>query len=191
MNVLLLDAKDSFVDIIAQYVRVLGATATVVRSDAIDADGIAAMNPDAILLGPGPGHPVDAGYVPIIRKFMGKTPILGICLGHQAIGLAFGAEVARAAHLMHGKSSSIEHDAKGVFRGLPTPFRATRYHSLIVDAATIPEGLVVTATAADDGYVMGLRAPGCRMESVQFHPESVTTKDGLTIFENFLQDSRS
>lgn len=186
MKAFLIDAYDSFVYIIYQYVRGLGAEARVVRNDLVDHADVEAWRPDFILLGPGPGHPADARYVEVIRRFEGRIPILGVCLGHQAIGLAYGGKVARASHLMHGKTSPIEHDGRGCFREQPSPFRATRYHSLIVEEEGLPSCLEITARAQDDGYIMGLRHKSAPIESVQFHPESVYTEDGMRLFRNFV-----
>jgi anthranilate synthase component 2 len=168
-----------------QYFRTLGADVDVVRSRSRTPDQLLAAEPDAVVLGPGPGHPADSGHVELVHAFAGRVPLLGVCLGHQAIGLAFGGRIAVAEHLMHGKTSPVEHDGEGVFRGAPTPLTVTRYHSLIVDADLPPE-LSVTATSLDDGYVMGLRHRELPIEGVQFHPESVTTESGLMLFANFL-----
>lgn len=184
---LVVDAYDSFVHIIAEYLARLDAAPTVVRNDAVSFDLVDELAPDAIVLGPGPGHPADAGYVELIEHYAGKLPIMGVCLGHQAIGLAYGGDVVRAAHLMHGKTSAIDHDGAGCFEGLPARFEGTRYHSLIVERASVPSTLVVSATAADDGYVMGLRHETLPVESVQFHPESISTVSGISIFANFLR----
>lgn len=186
MNTLLIDAYDSFVYIIRQYLLEMGATVEVVRNDRIDHDAIDKSRPDLLVLGPGPGHPKDAGYVDLIQRFAGHIPIFGICLGHQAIGLAYGGEIAQAQNLMHGKTSAINHDGKGCFSGLATPGMATRYHSLVVRAATLPDCLEISARADDDGYVMGLRHRTLRVEGIQFHPESICTKDGAKIIKNFM-----
>ncbi|HEU4327156.1 MAG TPA: aminodeoxychorismate/anthranilate synthase component II [Roseiflexaceae bacterium] len=186
MKALVVDAYDSFVYIIHQYLLKLGVQPTVVRNDQISLEQIAVQSPDFILLGPGPGHPADARYVDIIQRFGGHTPILGVCLGHQAIGLAFGGQVLRAEHLMHGKTSQIRHDGRGCFAARPNPLRATRYHSLIVGEEGLPPCLEITARSGDDGYIMGLRHRELPIESVQFHPESVYTQDGLMLFQNFL-----
>jgi anthranilate synthase component 2 len=157
MNALLIDAYDSFVYIINQYLQEAGVETEVVRNDAIDIAGVQARHPDFIVLGPGPGHPADAGYVEIIRHAQGRIPLLGVCLGHQAIGLAYGGTVARATHLMHGKSSIIEHDGRGCFRGLENNLSVTRYHSLVVQRHNLPTNIEITATALDDEYIMGFR----------------------------------
>lgn len=187
MKAYLIDAYDSFVYIIYQYVRSLGIEADVVRNDKVTLSGIEDAKPDFILLGPGPGHPADAHYIEVIERFGGQTPILGVCLGHQAIGLAFKSKVIRAKNLMHGKSSSIEHDGKGCFIGIENGLRVTRYHSLIVEADSVGEELIVTANSKDDGYIMGLRHKTKPIESVQFHPESVYTQGGLRLIENFVR----
>jgi anthranilate synthase component 2 len=186
MNALLIDAYDSFVFIISQYLMSAGFATSVVRNDKITEDEIAERAPDFIVLGPGPGHPADAHYVEIIERFGGRIPILGVCLGHQAIGLAFGGVVTRARQLMHGKTSLIDHDGKGCFLNRPTPLRATRYHSLVVDENAVPASLEITATAQDDRHVMGLRHRDLPIESVQFHPESICTETGLALFQNFV-----
>jgi anthranilate synthase/aminodeoxychorismate synthase-like glutamine amidotransferase len=186
MKAYLIDAYDSFVYIIYQYFLGLGIEARVVRNDAVTHSDIEAWGPDVILLGPGPGHPAEARYVEVIQRFGGRIPILGVCLGHQAIGLAFGGRVARASKVKHGKTSPIEHDGRGAFQGQRNPFRATRYHSLIVEDIGLPSSLEVTARAKDDGYIMGLRHRELPIESFQFHPESVYTEDGIRLFQNFI-----
>jgi anthranilate synthase component 2 len=188
VKVLLIDAYDSFSHIIDQYLLTLGAETEVVRSRTRTVDQLAASAPDAVVLGPGPGHPADSGHVELVHAFAGRVPLLGVCLGHQAIGLAYGATVEVAKHLMHGKTSPVEHDGKGVFVGAASPLTATRYHSLIVTGRS-PE-LVVTATSLDDGYVMGVRHRTLAVEGVQFHPESVMTEGGLRLFGNFLSGAR-
>jgi len=186
MKAYLVDAYDSFVYIIYQYLKQLGLDARVVRNDAVTAAEIDAFAPDMLVLGPGPGHPSEAHYVPLIQRYGGKIPILGVCLGHQAIGLAFGGKVARASHLMHGKTSLLKHDGRGIFAGRPQPLRATRYHSLIVEEEGLPDSLEISARAEDDGYVMAMRHRTLPIESVQFHPESIYTQDGLVLFQNFI-----
>ena len=186
MKALLLDAYDSFVYIIEQYLAELGAEPTVVRSAAENADLVRELQPDVLVLGPGPGHPLASGHVELVREFAGQVPILGVCLGHQAIGCAYGATVSPAAHIMHGKTSTIDHDGRGVFAAAPSDQLVTRYHSLVVEDATLPAELEVSARSRDDGYVMGLRHRDLPIESVQFHPESITTADGIDLFRSFL-----
>jgi anthranilate synthase component 2 len=190
-RILVVDAFDSFVDILRQYLMTAGAVPIMVRSNVLRLDRVARVDPDAILLGPGPGHPDTSGHVEVVRAFAGRLPLLGVCLGHQAIARAYGAEVVPARNLMHGKTSRIEHDGRGVFAGLPAGFSATRYHSLIVPEQTVPADLEITARSADDGYVMGLRHRSLPIESVQFHPESFRTEDGLRIVSNFLDGVRA
>jgi anthranilate synthase component 2 len=185
-QVLVIDNYDSFVYNLVQELGELGAEPVVHRNDAIDVEGIRAAAPDLILISPGPGRPEDAGITDtVIRELAGEIPILGVCLGHQAIGQVFGGEVVAAPTLMHGKTSSIHHDGRGVFAGLPDPFVATRYHSLVVDPATVPEVLEVSATTGD-GVVMGLRHRTLAVEGVQFHPESLLTPSGPSLLSNFL-----
>ncbi|MDH6463403.1 anthranilate synthase component 2 [Micromonospora sp. A200] len=186
MKVLLVDAYDSFTHIIDQYLRTLGARTVVVRSRSRTDEELATLRPDAVVLGPGPGHPAESGHVELVHAFAGRVPLLGVCLGHQAIGLAYGGTIAVARHLMHGKTSLVEHDGRGVFSGAVAPLTVTRYHSLIVDEP-VPPALEVTARASDDGYVMGVRHRSLAVEGVQFHPESVMTEDGLRLFDNFLR----
>lgn len=187
MRALLIDAYDSFVHTIGDYLKTLDVQIEVVRNDKIDPEGVARRAPDFVVLGPGPGHPADVGYVPIIRQLGSDIPMMGVCLGHQAIGLAYGGKVERAAHLMHGKTSVIEHDGQGCFASYSGPFHATRYHSLIVEKEGLARtGLDVTATAPGDGYVMGLRHRAHPVESVQFHPESILTEGGFSLFKNFM-----
>ncbi|MDA3647033.1 aminodeoxychorismate/anthranilate synthase component II [Saccharopolyspora indica] len=186
MRILVVDAFDSFVYILRQYLMSAGAEPTVVRSNELRLDDVQRIAPDAILLGPGPGHPDSSGHVELVRAFAGELPILGVCLGHQAIGLAYGAEVVRAPRVVHGKTSRIDHDRRGLFAGMADGFEATRYHSLAVAADSVPDCLEVTARAADDGVVMGLRHRALPVESVQFHPESVRTESGLRMIENFV-----
>jgi anthranilate synthase/aminodeoxychorismate synthase-like glutamine amidotransferase len=185
VRVLLVDNYDSFVYNVAQYLGALGASPLVVRNDVPVAE-MEALRPDAVVVSPGPGRPEEAGHsLDTIRHFAGRVPVLGICLGHQAIGVAFGASVVRAERVMHGKLSSIRHDARGVFRGLENPFDATRYHSLVVDRRTLPDDLEVSADTPD-GVVMGIRHRALPVEGVQFHPESALTAVGLRLVENFL-----
>lgn len=183
---LVIDAYDSFVYILYQYLRELGIRLAVYRCDEVSLAQIEAIRPDFILLSPGPGHPADARFPEVIQRFAPAIPIFGVCLGHQAVGLAYGGRVIRAAHIKHGKTSQILHDGRTIFQGIPSPTVATRYHSLIVDAGTLPGELEVSATSSDDGYVMGLRHRRHPVESVQFHPESVLTEHGKRILGNFL-----
>jgi anthranilate synthase component 2 len=185
MKALLIDAYDSFAHIIYQYLRILDIDTDVIRSGQIAPADAAASDADFVLLGPGPGTPEDSGHVEMVRALAGVKPVLGVCLGHQAIGVAFGAEVRPARHLMHGKTSVIEHDGRGVFAAAPRPFTATRYHSLIVVEDTLPPELEATAHAVDDGYLMGLRHRHHLIESVQFHPESILTESGIGLFAGF------
>lgn len=187
MKALLIDAYDSFIYIINQYLLSLEVETSVVRNDKVGFDLVEQLNPDMIVLGPGPGHPREARYVELIQRFQGRYPILGVCLGHQAVGLAYGARVARASHLVHGKTSPVRHDQRGCFAGQPNPFQATRYHSLIVEEDSLPDCLEVVARAEDDGYVMALRHRALPIESVQFHPESVCTENGIALFSNFIE----
>jgi len=183
--ILLIDNYDSFTYNLAQYLGQLGETLEVRRNDQITLAAIEKMRPDRIVISPGPGTPEDAGIcVEVIRRFAGKMPILGVCLGHQAIGYAFGGRVVRAPKLMHGKTSRIHHDSKTIFRKLPQDFVATRYHSLIVEKKGLPRELEISAETG--GLIMGLRHRKLRIEGVQFHPESVLTEAGLQILRNFL-----
>jgi anthranilate synthase/aminodeoxychorismate synthase-like glutamine amidotransferase len=187
VRVLVIDNYDSFVYNLVQYLGELGAEPVVYRNDAVDLDGVAALAPDANHVSPGPGRPADAGVSnDVIRHFGPRVPVLGVCLGHQCIGEVFGGRVVRAPEVMHGKTSLIHHDGRGVFAGLPNPFEATRYHSLVVAADSVPDALEVTATT-DDGVVMGLRHRRFPVEGVQFHPESVLTTAGHDLLGNFLR----
>ena len=187
-RVLVIDNYDSFVYNLVQYLGQLGAEPLVHRHDELTLDEIVALDPAAVLISPGPGRPEDAGLSnEVIRHFAGRRPVLGVCLGNQCIGQVYGGDVVRAPEIMHGKTSLIHHDGSGVFAGLPNPFEATRYHSLVVDRATVPDELVVTAWTAE-GVVMGLRhrAPEVQVEGVQFHPESILTASGHDLLRNFL-----
>ena len=185
-RVLVIDNYDSFVYNLVQYLGELGADPLVHRHDARSLDEIVALDPDAILISPGPGTPDDAGLSnDVIRTFAGRRPVLGVCLGHQCLGQVFGGRVVRAGEVMHGKTSVIRHDGRGVFAGLPNPFEATRYHSLVVDRDSIPPELEITAET-DDGTVMGLRHREYAVEGVQFHPESILTASGHDLLRNFL-----
>ena len=186
-----MDNYDSFTYNLVQYLGELGAEPLVHRNDQIDLAGVEALDPDAILISPGPGTPEDAGVsLDVIREWTGRRPILGVCLGHQAIGQVFGGRVVRAAEVMHGKTSFVHHDGRGVFAGLPSPLEATRYHSLVVEPGSVPDVLEVTARVGpiDDpaGVIMGLRHREHPVEGVQFHPESILTGTGHQILQRFL-----
>ncbi len=184
--ILVLDNYDSFTYNLVHMVAAGGSRVEVIRNDRIDLDGIRTLDPDGILISPGPGRPSEAGITKSIIQELGPTvPILGVCLGHQAIGEVYGGEVVHATVLMHGKTSPIQHDGTGVFSGVEADFEATRYHSLVVDPASIPECLRVTATTAD-GTVMGLRHRELSVEGIQFHPESVLTRAGAQLMANWL-----
>ncbi len=186
VRVLLVDNYDSFTYNLVQELGKLGAEPIVFRNDAIDVEGIRSLEVDALLLSPGPGRPEEGGIsLTVVAELSGELPILGVCLGHQCIGQAFGARVVPAPELMHGKTSAIFHTSTGVFAGLPNPLEATRYHSLVVDRVSLPAELEVTAETAD-GVVMGLRHRDRAVEGVQFHPESILTPDGPGLLENFL-----
>ena len=185
-RVLVVDNYDSFVYNLVQYLGELGADPIVRRHDAVTLDEAAELAPDAVLVSPGPGRPEDAGVsVEMIRWAAGRIPVLGVCLGHQCIGVAWGARVERSPQVMHGKTSQIHHDGTGLFSGLSSPLEATRYHSLIVEESSLPDELEVVATS-DDGLVMGLRHRDLDVEGVQFHPESILTEDGHGLLSNFL-----
>ena len=185
-RILVIDNYDSFVYNLVQYLGELGADPQVHRHDAVTVDEVEALEPDAVLISPGPGRPEDAGVsTAVIRWAAGRVPVLGVCLGHQAIGTAWGGEVVRAPEVMHGKTSRIHHEGTGVFAGLPDPLEATRYHSLIVDRESVPDELEITATS-EDGLVMGLRHRDLDVEGVQFHPESILTASGHDLLANFL-----
>ena len=189
--IFVLDNYDSFTYNLVQYLGELGAKIEVYRNDELSVEDVEAMKPERILLSPGPCTPGEAGIlVPLIRHMAGKTPILGVCLGHQAIGEAFGGQVVRAEHLMHGKTSLVDHDGKGVFAGLPTPLTCTRYHSLIVAEDSLPAELTVTARTTErngGSIIMGLRHRTLPIEGVQFHPESVLTEGGRQMIRNFVE----
>jgi len=185
--ILIIDNYDSFTYNLVQYLGELGAELEVVRNDQTTVEAIAQRLPARIVISPGPKTPSEAGIcLDVIKTFAGRVPILGVCLGHQAIGQAFGGRVIRAPELMHGKTSQIEHDGRTIFAGLPNPFPATRYHSLIVERATLPPCLEISACTAD-GLIMGLRHKEMKIEGVQFHPESVLTPAGKHLLANFLR----
>lgn len=184
--IVIIDNYDSFTYNIVQTLGGMGAELTVFRNDEIDAAGIEELAPARILISPGPCAPAQAGVsIEVIRYFAGKVPILGVCLGHQSIGEAFGGQTVRAGRLMHGKTSEITHDGLGVFTGLPNPFAAMRYHSLVVNEADLPSCLMVSARS-DQGELMGLRHKTLAVEGVQFHPESIMTPDGVALLRNFI-----
>ncbi len=186
MKLLMIDNYDSFTYNLVQYLGELGSEVDVRRNDAIGVAGARALRPDAIVISPGPCTPAEAGVsVAILRELSGEFPMLGVCLGHQCMGEAFGAKVVRAGHLMHGKTSPILHDGKTIFAGLPNPFEAMRYHSLLVAPESVPGCLEVSARTAE-GEIMGLRHRERRIEGVQFHPESIGTREGKDLLRNFL-----
>ena len=186
MRVLLIHNYDSFTWNLAQYLEELGVDLAVRLNDALSVDGALTHGADAIMISPGPGRPEESGItLELVRRCAGRMPLLGVCLGHQAIAQSFGAEIVQAPTLMHGKTSPIEHDGEGLFAGLPNPFDATRYHSLVVDPPTLPDSLVVTATTAE-GVIMGLRHRSWPLWGVQFHPESILTPAGKPLLGNFL-----
>jgi len=187
--ILMLDNYDSFTYNLVQYLCELGAEVEVRRNDAITLEGVEKLAPDAIVVSPGPCTPKEAGLsVPLIQRFASRIPTLGVCLGHQAIGAALGGRIVRAPRIMHGKTSPIHHAGEGVFHGLPEPFEATRYHSLVIDPATLPAELETTAWTDDEGVqtIMGVRHRSWPLEGVQFHPESILTTCGKQLLENFL-----
>jgi len=187
---LMIDNYDSFTYNLVQYLGELGAEVRVYRNDAITLDEIAALRPAQIVISPGPCTPVEAGIsVAAIRRFAGHVPILGVCLGHQSIGAAFGGNIVRAGRLMHGKTSPIHHDGRTIFRGLSEPFEATRYHSLLIDRATLPACLELSAWTAE-GEIMGVRHRQHLLEGIQFHPESILTLEGKHLLQNFLELAR-
>ncbi|HVX18769.1 MAG TPA: aminodeoxychorismate/anthranilate synthase component II [Acidimicrobiales bacterium] len=185
-RILVIDNYDSFVYNLVQYLGELGAEPLVHRHDALTLDEIEALDPDGVLISPGPGRPEDAGLsCAVIERFAGRRPVFGVCLGNQAIGHVYGGAVVRAPEVVHGKTSLITHEGRGVFAGLPNPLEATRYHSLVVDRASVPDCLEVTAVT-DDGLVMGLRHREFDVEGVQFHPESILTVSGHDLLQRFL-----
>ncbi|MGD0947949.1 MAG: aminodeoxychorismate/anthranilate synthase component II [Candidatus Binatia bacterium] len=187
---LMIDNYDSFTYNLVQYLGELGAEVRVYRNDAITPDEIAALHPQQIVISPGPCTPTEAGVsVDVIRRFAGQIPILGVCLGHQSIGAAFGGNIVRAARLMHGKTSPIHHDGRTIFRGLSQPFEATRYHSLLIERSTLPACIELSAWTVE-GEIMGVRHRQHVVEGIQFHPESILTIQGKRLLENFLEHSR-
>ncbi len=185
--ILMIDNYDSFTYNLVQYLGELGAEVIVFRNDRITIPEIERLNPERIVISPGPCTPREAGIsIEVIKHFAGKVPILGVCLGHQAIGAAFGGRIVRAKNLMHGKTSLIYHDGKTIFEGIPNPFEATRYHSLVIEKESLPQELVITAWT-EDGEIMGVRHKRYVIEGLQFHPESILTKHGHDILRNFLR----
>lgn len=184
---LLIDNYDSFTYNLYQFLRELGAETEVVRNDAATPDDLERMAPERIVISPGPGAPAEAGVsVEAVRRFGERVPILGVCLGHQCIGAAYGASVAGAGEIVHGKASAVTHDGKGVFKGLPNPLRAIRYHSLAIQPDSVPDELEITARS-ESGVIMGARRKGFPVEGVQFHPESIMTESGKDLLRNFLE----
>ena len=187
---LMIDSYDSFTWNLVQYFGELGEDVLVFRNDEITVEQAAALKPDHIVISPGPCTPNEAGIsVPLIQAFAGKVPVLGVCLGHQSIGQAFGGKIVHATQLMHGKTSMIHHQDTGVFKGLPNPFRATRYHSLVIERASLPDCLEITAWT-EDGEIMGVRHKTLAVEGVQFHPESILTEHGHDMLANFLKEKQ-
>jgi len=188
---LMIDNYDSFTYNLVQYLGELGEEVVVYRNDDITLEKIAALKPRHIVISPGPCTPNEAGVsVPLIKRFVGEIPILGVCLGHQSIGQAFGGKIVHAKQLMHGKTSSIQHRQQGVFHNLPSPFQATRYHSLVIERASLPACLEITAWT-DDGEIMGVRHKNFPVEGVQFHPESILTEHGHELLKNFLRERQA
>jgi anthranilate synthase/aminodeoxychorismate synthase-like glutamine amidotransferase len=191
LHVFLIDNYDSFTYNLFQYLSELGATVTVRRNDRFDLEEIRDGGCDAIVISPGPGRPVDAGHsIPVIERYAGQLPILGVCLGHQAIGESFGGRIIRAPSLFHGKVSDIHHNGEGLYQGLPNPITATRYHSLVIDPEQVPSCLEVTARTAD-GVIMGVQHRELPVYGVQFHPESALTPQGKPLLQNFLEQVRA
>jgi anthranilate synthase component 2 len=187
----MIDNYDSFTYNLVQYLGELGAEVRVFRNDEVAPDALEALHPSHVVLSPGPGTPNDAGItLALIERLAGRVPLFGVCLGHQAIGQAFGGRVVRARKVMHGKTSRIRHDRKGVFEGIEDDFVATRYHSLVVERETLPECLAVTAQS-EDGEIMGLRHRGLAVEGVQFHPEALLTEHGHKMLQNFIEGKRT
>jgi len=187
---LMIDNYDSFTYNLVQYFGELGEEVKVFRNDEITLEGVEKLKPAHIVISPGPCTPNEAGIsVPLIQRFAGRIPVLGVCLGHQAIGQAFGGRIVHAKQLMHGKTSQIHHDGRGVFRGLPDVFTATRYHSLVIERASVPACLEVSAWTGD-GEIMGVRHKDLAVEGVQFHPEAILTEHGHKLLKNFLEEKR-
>ncbi len=188
----MIDNYDSFTYNIVQYLGIMGEEVAVYRNDAISIREIKELQPDSLVISPGPCTPKEAGIsVAAIKELAGRLPILGICLGHQSIGAAFGAHISRAGQIMHGKTSQISHNNQGLFKGIPNPFEATRYHSLVIERDSLPTCLEVTATALNDQEIMGIKHRELPVWGIQFHPESILTKSGMKILNNFLQLTRA
>ncbi|WP_457625593.1 anthranilate synthase component II [Persephonella sp.] len=191
MKILMIDNYDSFTYNIVQYLYELGADVIVKRNDRISVEDINRLDVDAIVISPGPCTPNEAGIsVKVIKEFAGRYPILGVCLGHQSIGAAFGAKIVKAKCLMHGKTSEIYHNKKGIFKDIPSPFRAVRYHSLVIDRETLPEEIEITAWTKEDDEIMGIQHKYLPLWGVQFHPESILTEHGKKLLENFMELSQ-
>ena len=187
--ILMIDNYDSFTYNLVQYMGELGADIRVERNDRISIDEIESLAPEKIVISPGPCTPAKAGIsVEVIKYFSGKVPVLGVCLGHQSVGAAFGGEIIKAGKLMHGKTSEVRHDGKTLFKDLPNPFTATRYHSLVLNRKTLPDCFEITAES-DDNEIMGIRHKGLPVEGVQFHPESILTPNGKDLLKNFIESS--
>jgi anthranilate synthase, component II (EC 4.1.3.27) len=190
MKLLMIDNYDSFTYNLVQYFNILGQDVEVVKNDEIKPEDIKDMDIDAIVISPGPCSPKEAGIsVDVIKMYKDKYPILGVCLGHQSIGYAFGANIVKAKRLMHGKTSMISHDNEGLYKGLPNPFKAVRYHSLVIDKSTLSDEFIVDAVA-EDGDIMGIRHKALPIFGVQFHPESIVSEYGFDILKNFLQEAK-
>ena len=188
--ILMIDNYDSFTYNLVHYLSELGEEVTVARNDKISLEDVGRMSPEIIVVSPGPCTPKEAGVsVDVIKEFAGRTPILGVCLGHQSMAYAYGAEIVRAGRLLHGKTSPIRHDEKGIYKDIPNPFEATRYHSLLIEKGTLPDEFEVSAWT-DEGEIMGIRHKEHLMEGVQYHPESILTKHGKDILRNFIELAR-
>jgi anthranilate synthase/aminodeoxychorismate synthase-like glutamine amidotransferase len=189
--ILMIDNYDSFTYNLVHYLGELGEKVLVFRNDKITLEEVGKLNPDIVVISPGPCTPKEAGIsVDLIKEFAGRIPILGVCLGHQSIGYAFGGNITRAGRLLHGKTSQIHHDGKGIYEGVPNPFEATRYHSLLIEESSVPGKLEVTAWT-DEGEIMGVRHKEYLIEGVQFHPESILTKHGKDLLRNFIRIAKS
>ncbi len=185
---LMIDNYDSFTYNLVQYFGILGEEVRVFRNDRVTVEEVEALRPGRIVISPGPGDPNDAGVsVDLIRRLAGRVPILGVCLGHQCMAFAFGGEIVRAGRIMHGKTSPVHHDGSGLYRGVPNPFQATRYHSLVIRRASLPERFRITAWTVDDDEIMGIADDGARLYGMQYHPESILTPEGMRILRNFLE----